>query len=76
MIRVVFHTGGRAISHVGVYLLNNKFVHASTSQGRTDQRSYRATGAVSIGDQEECQESSTLSNFTPKHSKAAQEQYY
>jgi lipoprotein Spr len=30
---VFFHTGGRAISHVGVYLKNNKFVHASTSQG-------------------------------------------
>lgn len=30
---VFFHTSGRAISHVGVYLLNNKFVHASTSGG-------------------------------------------
>jgi lipoprotein Spr len=30
---VFFRTGGRAISHVGVYLQNNKFVHASTSQG-------------------------------------------
>jgi lipoprotein Spr len=30
---VFFHTNGRAISHVGMYLTNNKFVHASTSQG-------------------------------------------
>ncbi len=30
---VFFHTGGRTISHVGLYLTNNKFVHASTSQG-------------------------------------------
>ncbi|TAF50925.1 MAG: hypothetical protein EAZ62_07200 [Sphingobacteriia bacterium] len=30
---VFFNTGGRGISHVGVYLRNNKFVHASTSQG-------------------------------------------
>jgi lipoprotein Spr len=30
---VFFHTQGRAISHVGVYLTNNKFVHVSTSQG-------------------------------------------
>jgi lipoprotein Spr len=32
---VFFHTRGRrsAITHVGVYLSNNKFVHASTSNG-------------------------------------------
>ena len=30
---VFFHTSGREISHVGVYMLNNKFVHASTSNG-------------------------------------------
>jgi cell wall-associated NlpC family hydrolase len=30
---VFFSTGGRNISHVGVYLLNNKFVHAATSGG-------------------------------------------
>lgn len=30
---LVFFTSGRSISHVGVYLKNNKFVHASTSQG-------------------------------------------
>lgn len=30
---VFFHTGGRDISHVGVYLQNNKFVHAATSGG-------------------------------------------
>lgn len=32
---VFFHTRGRksAITHVGVYLANNKFVHASTSNG-------------------------------------------
>lgn len=30
---LVFFTTGRSISHVGVYLMNNKFVHASTSQG-------------------------------------------
>ncbi len=32
---VFFHTQGRAVSHVGVYLINNKFVHASTSNGVT-----------------------------------------
>lgn len=35
---VFFHTGGRksrSISHVGIYMLNNKFVHASTSSGVT-----------------------------------------
>lgn len=32
---VFFHTTGRNISHVGVYLTNNKFVHASTSSGVT-----------------------------------------
>jgi len=30
---VFFKTSGRSISHVGVYLRNNKFVHASTSSG-------------------------------------------
>ncbi len=30
---VFFHTTSRGISHVGLYLSNNKFVHASTSQG-------------------------------------------
>jgi lipoprotein Spr len=32
---VFFHTGGKRkrISHVGLYLMNNKFVHASTSNG-------------------------------------------
>jgi cell wall-associated NlpC family hydrolase len=30
---VFFQTTGRTISHVGVYLANNKFVHASTSGG-------------------------------------------
>lgn len=30
---VFFHTSGRSISHVGVYLFNNKFVHAATSNG-------------------------------------------
>ncbi|GGH67692.1 lipoprotein Spr [Filimonas zeae] len=30
---VFFHTSGRKISHVGIYLFNNKFVHASTSNG-------------------------------------------
>ncbi|MDB5192418.1 MAG: lipoprotein NlpC precursor [Segetibacter sp.] len=30
---VFFNTGGRAVSHVGIYLLNNKFVHAATSGG-------------------------------------------
>lgn len=32
---VFFSSGGRAITHVGVYLQNNKFVHASTSGGVT-----------------------------------------
>jgi cell wall-associated NlpC family hydrolase len=30
---VFFGSGGRDVSHVGVYLLNNKFVHAATSGG-------------------------------------------
>jgi hypothetical protein len=30
---VFFHVHGRRISHVGVYLANNYFVHASSSQG-------------------------------------------
>lgn len=30
---VFFNTNGKDISHVGVYLLNNKFVHAATSGG-------------------------------------------
>ncbi len=30
---VFFNTSGRDVSHVGVYLLNNKFVHAATSGG-------------------------------------------
>lgn len=30
---VFFHTSGRSISHVGIYMLNNKFVHTSTSAG-------------------------------------------
>ncbi len=32
---VFFHTKGREISHVGVYLANNKFLQASTSGGVT-----------------------------------------
>ncbi len=34
---VFFHTGGRTrdITHVGIYLANNKFAHASTSSGVT-----------------------------------------
>ncbi len=30
---VFFYTGGREISHVGVYLQNNKFVHSASSGG-------------------------------------------
>jgi cell wall-associated NlpC family hydrolase len=30
---LVFFSSGRHISHVGMYLRNNKFVHASTSMG-------------------------------------------
>lgn len=30
---VFFNTNGKDISHVGVYLLNNKFVHAATTGG-------------------------------------------
>ncbi len=30
---VFFQTAGRDISHVGIYLTNNKFVHAATSNG-------------------------------------------
>lgn len=32
---VFFNTNGRGVSHVGVYLGNNKFMHASVSQGVT-----------------------------------------
>ena len=32
---VFFHTARRQVSHVGVYVGNNKFVHASTSEGVT-----------------------------------------
>lgn len=30
---IFFKTNGNSISHVGIYLKNNKFVHASTSKG-------------------------------------------
>ena len=30
---LVFFNTGRGISHVGMYMANNKFVHASTSMG-------------------------------------------
>ncbi len=30
---LVFFASGRSISHVGMYISNNKFVHASTSMG-------------------------------------------
>ena len=30
---VFFNTNGKSISHVGVYLKNHKFVHASTKKG-------------------------------------------
>lgn len=30
---VFFQTSGRGISHVGIYITNNKFVHAATSNG-------------------------------------------
>jgi lipoprotein Spr len=30
---LVFFNTGRGISHVGLYMANNKFVHASTSMG-------------------------------------------
>lgn len=51
---VFFNTGGSDISHVGVYLLNNKFVHASTSGGvmisdlteKYWQAKYRGAGRV------------------------------
>lgn len=56
---VFFHTSGRAkITHVGVYLQNGKFVHASTSSGVmiSDlddyywRRAYRAAGRMPKGD--------------------------
>ena len=51
---VFFNTGGKDISHVGVYLLNNKFVHAATSGGvmisdlndKYWQPKYRGAGRV------------------------------
>ncbi len=51
---VFFNTGGRDISHVGIYLLNNKFVHAATSGGvmisdlteKYWQAKYRGAGRV------------------------------
>lgn len=30
---IFFHTTGRGVSHVGIYLQNNKFIHASVSHG-------------------------------------------
>lgn len=30
---VFFKTRGKSVSHVGIYLRNNKFIHASTSSG-------------------------------------------
>jgi len=56
---VFFHTtGGSRITHVGVYLQNGKFVHASTSAGVmiSDledyywRKAYRAAGRVPKGD--------------------------
>ncbi len=51
---VFFNTGGKDISHVGIYLLNNKFVHAATSGGvmisdlndKYWQPKYRGAGRV------------------------------
>lgn len=34
---VFFNTNGRGISHVGIWMGNNKFVHASSSRGRVVQ---------------------------------------
>ncbi len=54
---VFFNTAGRDISHVGVYMLNNKFVHAATSGGvmisdlndKYWQPRYRGAGRVGRG---------------------------
>ena len=54
---VFFQTTGRTISHVGVYLANNKFTHASTSGGvmisdlNEDywKKRFRAAGRVKKG---------------------------
>ena len=51
---VFFQTSGRTISHVGVYIANNKFAHASTSGGvmisdlneEYWKKRYRAAGRV------------------------------
>ena len=44
---VFFHTTGRGISHVGIYIGNNEFVHASSGSGvvmtsRLDEGYYQA----------------------------------
>ncbi len=56
---IFFQTTGRDISHVGIYLTNNKFVHAATSNGvmvsdLNDsywQRCYKGAGRVAKRDQ-------------------------
>jgi lipoprotein Spr len=32
---VFFNTSGKGVSHVGIYLYNNEFIHVSTSLGVT-----------------------------------------
>jgi cell wall-associated NlpC family hydrolase len=52
---VFFYTSGRRISHVGIYIMNNKFVHAAASQGVTVsdlndaywRERYRGAGRIS-----------------------------
>ena len=60
---LVFFNTGRGISHVGIYLQNNKFAHASTSEGVTISDlfdPYWARRFVGVGRVDEVQPTVTL----------------